>query len=170
MLENVMARPSGIDGPGSADDVRAAVERYRDAVNRHDIDAVVAAFTDDGLIDCTPPPDGERYEGAAGITALFRQLYELRGRTNLRDRRDDHCRGPRRGAVASPLGRCLRATPGTCAASTFSAFATGRSPRSSLTSRADRHDFLDAALRRDIGGVILMSATRKGIPYSAFSG
>ena len=58
------------------DEVRAAVERYCDAVDRHDVDAAVAAFTDDGLIDCTPPPDGERYEGAVAIRALFRQLFD----------------------------------------------------------------------------------------------
>jgi ketosteroid isomerase-like protein len=73
MLDDVIERPNGLD---LAADTRAAIERYRDAVNRHDIDAVVATFTDDGLIDCTPPPDGERYEGAAGISALFRQLFE----------------------------------------------------------------------------------------------
>jgi ketosteroid isomerase-like protein len=76
MLDGVIARPGGIDGPDLADEVRAAIERYRDAVNRRDIDSVVAAFTDDGLIDCTPPPDGERYEGAVGISALFRLLWE----------------------------------------------------------------------------------------------
>jgi len=76
MLESVTARPGGIDGLEPADEVRAAIERYRDAVNRHDIDAAVAAFTDDGLIDCTPAPDGERYEGAARIRALFRLLFE----------------------------------------------------------------------------------------------
>jgi hypothetical protein len=57
--------------PRTADGVRSAIERYRDAVNCHDIDAVVAAFTDDGLIDCTPPPNGERYEGFRAISALF---------------------------------------------------------------------------------------------------
>jgi ketosteroid isomerase-like protein len=73
MLDDVIERPNGLD---LAAETRAAIERYRDAVNRHDIDGVVATFTDDGLIDCTPPPDGERYEGAAGISALFRQLFE----------------------------------------------------------------------------------------------
>jgi ketosteroid isomerase-like protein len=72
MLESVVARPDEIDDVG----VRAAVQRYRDAVNRHDIDAVVAAFTDDGLIDCTPAPDGERYEGPAEISTLFRNLFD----------------------------------------------------------------------------------------------
>ena len=56
MLHSATERPSGVDGLEPADEVRSAIERYRDAVNRHDIDAVVAAFTDDGLIDCTPPP------------------------------------------------------------------------------------------------------------------
>jgi len=81
MLDTVNERPGGLDGIGSADDVRSAIERYRDAMNRHDIDAVVAAFTDDGLIDCTPPPDGERYEGAVEIAALFRQLFDSEERT-----------------------------------------------------------------------------------------
>jgi ketosteroid isomerase-like protein len=79
MHDTVIARAEEIDG--RAADVRAAVQQYRDAVNRHDLDAVVAAFTDDGLIDCTPAPDGERYEGAAGITALFRQLFDSADRT-----------------------------------------------------------------------------------------
>jgi ketosteroid isomerase-like protein len=79
MLDGVIARPDGTDGLDLAAETRGAIERYRDAVKRHDIDAVVAAFTDDGLIDCTPPPDGERYEGAAGISALFRLLFDATG-------------------------------------------------------------------------------------------
>lgn len=62
MLDSTIERPDGVDGLEPADEVRSAIERYRDAVNRHDVDAAVAAFTDDGLIDCTPAPDGERYE------------------------------------------------------------------------------------------------------------
>ena len=79
MLDTTITRSGGIDVPESRDEVRSAVERYHDALNRRDIDAAVAAFTDDGLIDCTPPPDGERYEGAAGIRALFRQLFDSEG-------------------------------------------------------------------------------------------
>jgi ketosteroid isomerase-like protein len=81
MLDTVNERPGGAEGIGPADDVRSAIERYHDAMDRHDIDAVVAAFTDDGLIDCTPPPDGERYEGAVEISALFRQLFDSDERT-----------------------------------------------------------------------------------------
>ena len=45
MLDSVITRRGGVDGLEPADEVRSAIERYRDAVNRHDIDAVVAAFT-----------------------------------------------------------------------------------------------------------------------------
>jgi ketosteroid isomerase-like protein len=79
MLDTTITRSGGGDVPEPRDEVRSAVERYHDALNRRDIDAAVAAFTDDGLIDCTPPPDGERYEGAAGIRALFRQLFDPEG-------------------------------------------------------------------------------------------
>ena len=79
MLDTAITRSGGVDGLESRDEVRSAVERYHDALNRRDIDAAVAAFTDDGVIDCTPPPDGERYEGAAGIRALFRQLFDSEG-------------------------------------------------------------------------------------------
>jgi ketosteroid isomerase-like protein len=78
MLENVVAERDRLD---TTDDVRSVVERYRDAVNRHDVGGVVAAFTADGVIDCTPAPDGELYEGTARITALFRQLFATEGRT-----------------------------------------------------------------------------------------
>ena len=135
MLENVMARPTGIDGPGSADDVRAAVERYRDAVNRHDIDAAVAAFTDDGLIDCTPAPRRQRYEGAAGITALFRQLYSSADERTF-ETEEMIIAGDR--AVVRWRHHWVDASgdPGHVRGVESSAFATGRSPRSSLTSRA----------------------------------
>ena len=69
MLENVITRPV------TAAEVENAVERYHDALNRNDVDAAVASFTDDGVI-CTPPPDGERYEGADRIRTLFRQLFD----------------------------------------------------------------------------------------------
>jgi hypothetical protein len=45
-------------------------------VSRHEVDGAVAAFIDEGLIDCTPAPDGKRYEGSARIGALFRMLFE----------------------------------------------------------------------------------------------
>ena len=75
MTQAAMAQAGEHDGV-SADGVRAAVRRYHDALNRHDLDAAVAAFTADGLIDCTPGPDGQRYEGPVEIATLFRTLFD----------------------------------------------------------------------------------------------
>ncbi|MGE0844568.1 nuclear transport factor 2 family protein [Pseudonocardia sp.] len=70
MTESAIARPV------SADEIQRAVKRYHDALNSNDVEAAVAAFTEDGVIDCTPPPDGKTYEGSAGIRALFTQLFD----------------------------------------------------------------------------------------------
>lgn len=42
----------------------AVVEAFNAALNRHDVDAVMALMTDDCVFESTyPPPAGERYEG-----------------------------------------------------------------------------------------------------------
>lgn len=58
--------------PGEA---AAAVERFNDAVNRQDVDAVVAAMTADCLFESTQPPDGDRYQGSAAVAAFFERLF-----------------------------------------------------------------------------------------------
>lgn len=59
-----------------SDPVLSAIERFQAAVNRHDVDAVMAAVTDDCVFESTLPPDGDRYEGAAAIGAFFRKLFD----------------------------------------------------------------------------------------------
>lgn len=54
----------------------AAIERFNDAFNRHDVEAVMAAMTGDCLFENTfPPPDGERYEGSAAVRAFCEDLF-----------------------------------------------------------------------------------------------
>lgn len=54
----------------------AAVERFNDAFNRHDIDAIMAAMTDDCVFDSTrPPPDGELFEGQAAVRRCWEELF-----------------------------------------------------------------------------------------------
>lgn len=60
----------------STDETRYAIERFHDAVNRHDVDAVLAAMTEDCHFESTLPPDGDHYDGAAAIGAFFRKLFE----------------------------------------------------------------------------------------------
>jgi ketosteroid isomerase-like protein len=52
-------------------DTLAAIQRFNDAFNRHDVDAVMAAITEDCVFKNTsPPPDGERYQGQAAVRAF----------------------------------------------------------------------------------------------------
>ena len=50
----------------------AVIEAFNDALNRHDIDAVMDAMTDDCVFETTfPPPDGARFEGQANVRAFW---------------------------------------------------------------------------------------------------
>jgi ketosteroid isomerase-like protein len=52
-----------------------AVNALNDALNRHDVDAVMAAMTEDCVLDNTyPPPDGTRYEGQAAVRAFWVEM------------------------------------------------------------------------------------------------
>jgi len=54
----------------------AAVERFNEAFNRHDVDAVMAAMTDDPVFDRpSPAPDGARFEGRAAVRAYWEQFF-----------------------------------------------------------------------------------------------
>lgn len=54
----------------------AAVERFNAAFNRQDIDATMAAMTDDCVFENTfPPPDGQRSEGAAAVRQAFGDFF-----------------------------------------------------------------------------------------------
>src|SRR5207248_10212567 len=54
----------------------AAIDRFGEAFNRHDVDAIMAYMTDDCVFENTSPsPDGERYEGAAAVRAFWERLF-----------------------------------------------------------------------------------------------
>jgi len=53
-----------------------AIQHFNDAFNRHDVDAVMAAMTEDCVFENTlPPPDGERYEGQAAVRAFWERFF-----------------------------------------------------------------------------------------------
>lgn len=52
------------------------IERFNEAFNRHDVDAVMALMTDDVIFDNTTPPDGERYEGQDAVRAFWVRFFE----------------------------------------------------------------------------------------------
>lgn len=48
------------------------IERFNDALNAHDIGAVMALMTDDCVFENTSPfPDGERFEGQAAVRGFW---------------------------------------------------------------------------------------------------
>ena len=58
-------------------ETRAAIDRFNEALNRHDVDAVMAAMTDDCIFENTwPPPDGERFEGQEAVRAFWENLLQ----------------------------------------------------------------------------------------------
>ena len=53
-----------------------AIERFDAAFARHDVDAVMAAMTDDCVFENTSPtPDGARYEGQAAVRGFWEEFF-----------------------------------------------------------------------------------------------
>lgn len=59
----------------SSDETLAAVDRFNEAFNAHDVDAVMAAMTDDCVFESTSPPHGDRFEGVAAVRAAWEQFF-----------------------------------------------------------------------------------------------
>jgi uncharacterized protein (TIGR02246 family) len=57
------------------DDTRATIERFHEAFNRHDIDAVAQLLTEDCVFEDTGPPDGTRHVGREAVLAGWRGLF-----------------------------------------------------------------------------------------------
>ena len=57
----------------------AAIERLSAGFERHDVDAILDTFTDDGVFDITEGPDpwGERFEGKPAIRTALESLFRL---------------------------------------------------------------------------------------------
>lgn len=59
-----------------ADDTLSVIDRFNDAFNRHDVDAIMALMTDDCIFENTSPaPDGERYDGQAAVRGMWEQFF-----------------------------------------------------------------------------------------------
>ena len=55
---------------------RMAVDRFNEAFNRHDSDALAATLTDDTVFeDTSPAPDGRRVEGKTAVVAFWREWF-----------------------------------------------------------------------------------------------
>ena len=62
--------------PTETEATLAAIERFNAAFNRHDVDAIMAAMTDDCVFESTgPSPDGGRFVGQAAVRAVWEELF-----------------------------------------------------------------------------------------------
>lgn len=53
----------------------AAVERFGAAFEVQDLDAILAAVTDDCVFESTTPPEGVRHVGKAAVRAAWSELF-----------------------------------------------------------------------------------------------
>ena len=52
------------------------IDRFNEAFNRHDVDAVMALMTTDCVFENTlPPPDGERFTGSAAVRGFWERFF-----------------------------------------------------------------------------------------------
>ena len=62
--------------PDPASSTVAAVERFNEAFNRHDVDGVMDCMTDDCVFENTrPAPDGTRLEGAEVVRRYWEEFF-----------------------------------------------------------------------------------------------
>jgi ketosteroid isomerase-like protein len=55
---------------------RMVIDRFNEAFNRHDADALALLLTDDTVFeDTSPAPDGRRIEGKAAVIAFWRGWF-----------------------------------------------------------------------------------------------
>jgi ketosteroid isomerase-like protein len=80
VLAFLVVCPPGQDGKTSMSEeqraTRATIERFNDAFNRHDADALSEFLTEDTVFeDTSPAPDGRRVEGKAAVVEFWRQWF-----------------------------------------------------------------------------------------------
>jgi ketosteroid isomerase-like protein len=59
-----------------SDDTRDAIERFHDALNSHDIDALAAVVHEECVFETTDPPDGTRHVGRAAVLGACQDFFD----------------------------------------------------------------------------------------------
>ncbi len=60
----------------SAVATQRVIDRFNEAFNNHDADALALVLTDDTVFeDTSPPPDGRRIRGKAAVVAFWREWF-----------------------------------------------------------------------------------------------
>ena len=113
------------------------VERFNEAFNTGDADAIMAWMTPDVVFESTSPaPDGRRFEGADAVRKVWLRLFEKTASPHFDWEEVAACGDRATSGGASP-GRRTTVPGRTCAEWISSGSGTGRWPRSCRTSRAN---------------------------------
>jgi ketosteroid isomerase-like protein len=138
VVSRTASRAHAQSSPPNADlATRTVINRFNEAFNRHDPDAVAALLTEDTVFeDTSPPPDGQRIEGKATVVGFWRDWFARN--PDARFEAEEIIVTGDRAVVRLYIGRFARDSPGICAAWISSRYATGRWPRSSRTSKGKR--------------------------------
>jgi ketosteroid isomerase-like protein len=66
------------DTPRAEADLLQVLQRFADAWNRHDLDALMSMMTADGVFDASAGPDvnGQRSEGTQAVRAAYALVFE----------------------------------------------------------------------------------------------
>lgn len=60
----------------TSEETRAAIDRFNDAFNRHDVDAIMLCMTPDCVFENTrPAPDGTRLVGQAAVRRYWEEFF-----------------------------------------------------------------------------------------------
>lgn len=56
---------------------QAVIDRFNEVFNRHDVDGIMAAMTEDCVFESTgPAPDGGRNEGQSAVRSCWEDLFQ----------------------------------------------------------------------------------------------
>jgi ketosteroid isomerase-like protein len=124
--------PSEQDAMTPAQTTRTVIDRFNEAFNRHDADALAALLTDDTVFeDTSPAPDGRRIEGKDAVVEYWRTWFG-RNPDAVFEAEDVIVSGDGP-SFAGSIARCGRDSRGTCVAWMSSPSATGKWPQSLRT-------------------------------------
>ena len=72
--ERTVPMTSGQNSPAMT--TRRTIDRFNEAFNQHDADALATMLTEDTVFeDTSPAPDGRRIEGKAAVVAFWREWF-----------------------------------------------------------------------------------------------
>ncbi len=77
MTQQRQVTDSEVEGQDSIEaEILAAVTRFLESINRHDVDAVMATMTENCVGESAfPLPDGTRYEGQEAVRSYLREVF-----------------------------------------------------------------------------------------------